>query len=56
LITYNNEFLRKGFVDKEEFKKRLGNKYDENKFNQADLDKDGRVSFQGKKTLNMYLF
>ena len=48
--------MRKGFVDKEEFKKRLGNKYDENKFNQADLDKDGRVSFQGKKTLNMYLF
>jgi hypothetical protein len=50
LITFSiNYFCTKGLVDKEEFKKRLGKNYDENKFNQADLDKDGRVSFKGKK-------
>ena len=39
--------INKGFLDEEEIKQRMGEKFDKNKFNTKDLDGDGRISFQG---------
>ena len=43
-----NYLFFKGLIDRDEYSKKMGEEYDENKFNIADTDNDGKLSFKGE--------